>query len=448
MEEQTKFNRHVLYWEILFPLLMFLILWVIGNLTINQYCVQTTDDCPLLWPMSIFAARIPTVPDILFALVIFFAFRISLSMWHRTQDFWLLLFSVNLLIIGTNLLAGWHIGFELPTTYGEAYYYYDAIEIDNSIEFINSYEELQVTTLGKHSRTNPPGSTLLLYFVHKLITNIGWMNIFLTIVAGTLTSYFMWKIMRIYFSDTFLSGYMTWTLLLLPAVQIYYGFKLDAIIASLMLGTLFFFLHQNPRLSIVGSTLFLFMASFMTFITIFLLPVLVGFSIWKQQYLGRLLSIIIGIIGIYLVLFMLFEFNYVNTFRIAAEYENPEGFRLFSDLSNYLLTRIESIVEIFFFFSPFLLVYLSKEYWQNEILNHDLLILSILAFASLGGMLFVGMFSTGETARLCLFFYPYLLFPVAHYFHKRNLSKPQANILLSLCFGQTVLMQLFGIYFG
>jgi len=70
-----------------------------------------------------------------------------------------------------------------------------------------------------------------------------------------------------------------------------------------------------------------------------------------------------------------------------------------------------------------------------------------LAVGTLLAMFATGAFRTGETARACLFIYPYLLLPVAAQLDHQQPDASDRRLLVWLVFGQTLLMQTFGGYF-
>ena len=70
-----------------------------------------------------------------------------------------------------------------------------------------------------------------------------------------------------------------------------------------------------------------------------------------------------------------------------------------------------------------------------------------VAIATLAAMLLTGAFRTGETARCCLFVYPFLFFAVVRYIGRSALTRRDETVLLLVVFAQTVCMQMFGFYF-
>ncbi|GAW94001.1 hypothetical protein [Calderihabitans maritimus] len=191
----------------------------------------------------------------------------------------------------------------------------------------------------------------------------------------------------------------------------------------------------------------MFIASFLTFGFLFIIPVLLFYEVLREKNIIKLLITITSLFLIYLVIYVVFNFNYLNSFRIASSIENPEGFRLLSDPIDYFFTRLENIFEILLFLGPFLTI---LAFWGITILkkkSKDLFIITILGVSSLLAMFLTGAYKTGETARACIFIYPFLMFPIAAYLENRNIGFSEQYQLSWLTFGQAVLMQLFGFYF-
>jgi hypothetical protein len=142
-------------------------------------------------------------------------------------------------------------------------------------------------------------------------------------------------------------------------------------------------------------------------------------------------------------------FDYLEAFRTASALENPDGFRLIAKPVHYLVTRVIDVTEIVLFLGPYLLVFGFRGFRQGwrEWRSNELLLLSAAACLTLLAMFLTGAFKTGETARACLFIYPYLIFPVAQYLASRNVGSQDKDLLLYLTFGQTVIMQTLGRYF-
>jgi hypothetical protein len=112
-----------------------------------------------------------------------------------------------------------------------------------------------------------------------------------------------------------------------------------------------------------------------------------------------------------------------------------------------LATRLEGIFEIALFFGPFLGILFWRGLRQQAQCSLSFRDLVMLALFTLLLMFLAGFFRTGETARICLFIYPYLLLPVAGYFKEIGITLPEKRQIAALVFAQTVLMQLSGLYY-
>lgn len=94
--------------------------------------------------------------------------------------------------------------------------------------------------------------------------------------------------------------------------------------------------------------------------SLFILPVLVGFDLIVKRSLKRSVITLESIAIAYLTIYFLTGYDAWHAFRAASLYENPNGFMLFVDPWNYLFTRIEDVAELIFFFGPFLSYLLIK----------------------------------------------------------------------------------------
>ena len=103
------------------------------------------------------------------------------------------------------------------------------------------------------------------------------------------------------------------------------------------------------------------------------------------------------------------------------------------------MTRLEDVADILCFFGPFLLV-LSLGGMRIMLRTSAYpkpAALTALAVVILAAMFLSGAFRTGETARACLFIYPYLMFPVAACLQRKEFSLTDRKVLLGLVFGQS-----------
>lgn len=451
------------------PLVLFALVFVSANAIVNTLCPNIIAfDCPVTFPISIFAMNPIGTTEWIFGLGVLALLPISayfLDKW-RYPVYAVVPLGVAL-ILATNALAGWLTGFVVPIAYGDQLYYYQAREIENPLDFIRSYEENQ-PELRKHARTNPPGATLNIYFLNRLLVGevdldndadlnrIGYISIFNVLVCGSLTGFFIGGIMRRLFpAEEWLAGYMALLFMLVPAIQIYYTNGTDPIISTSLIGVLYFLHHPRLSISILGGIACLFMASFTKFLFVFILPILLGYVVFQRHYWKQVLGILTGVVLIYLAFYLLLDFNYLNSFRIAAYVENyveqSAGLNTYSDMTNYIATRIEGIGEIILFLTPFILLHSVRGASIGLKERSPLIMLSGLALCSVLGMFALGIWRTAETARLAMFIYPYLVLPTA--FRLLKIEKTPSTrayrlALLTAVFAQTVLMQLIGIYFA
>ncbi|MBK9213995.1 MAG: hypothetical protein IPM59_00075 [Chloracidobacterium sp.] len=200
----------------------------------------------------------------------------------------------------------------------------------------------------------------------------------------------------------------------------------------------------RSRGSIAAATALVSTSFFMTFVSLFILPVLVGFELLVKRSLKRSAVLVCGVIAFHVLLSWFTGYDAVRAFRTASAFENPRGFMLLVEPVNYLFTRIEDIAEIVFFLGPLLLILFFRGLTNLRERPH--LILTLLGCGTFGAMLASGAFRTGETARACMFLYPFLLFPVAYYLQDSDAGAQERRQLATLIFAQALGMQLFGNY--
>ncbi len=112
------------------------------------------------------------------------------------------------------------------------------------------------------------------------------------------------------------------------------------------------------------------------------------------------------------------------------------------------MTRLENAGDILVFFGPFLLVLFGRGVrLMRAGVCRELFLLTALGIITLLAMFLTGAFRTGETARACLFIYPYLTFPVAVCLQHYGCGNADRQVLLWLVFGQTLAMQTLAGYY-
>lgn len=440
----------------------FIITFVSLHIIVKMVRRNIEFDVTPFWPISNFLPQIPDFAHLLAAagLLIIFYLYIKYFPGLNLRLFFLIIFGI-FLVMGTTMLQsqgwegktllknnGWEAGFVVPiigSSKLNTEYYNDALNITDMVHLINTYEQMQPYLL-LHARTHPPGALLTIYLFLKILGNPVLISIVMGIISVSLSSFFLYKILSIEFKED-LSKYITFLFILIPSIQVFYVASIDALISSFLLGSLYFYLNQRSVINIIGSVFFLFLSSFLTFAFVFILPIMVGYEFLKRKDFLRSGYIILGLAFIYGIINLIFNFNYINSFMIASVSENPYGFMLFSEPATYLFTRIEGILEIILYFGPFLTLFMLMGLRTQKRTKSNLLTITWLAIFTLLAMFATGAFRTGETARVALFIYPFLIFPVASYLQKFNISSKERNILMYLVFAQTILMQTFGFYY-
>jgi hypothetical protein len=406
-------------------------------------------DGPRWWPLSIFNPRSPTPTDILIAVVVLAGFLAALWRLERTQYRSATEAAVfgTLLILGSNAIQGTVNGFIRPTAGGTIQYYHDAQHhTESPLVFLRDYPQIQ-PTMGDHGRTHPPGAVLLFRTLIRLTgDNPALVSILIAVVAALLSALFFRLLLSTILPDV-PQNQGVFLLLLMSAVQIYYCATLDAIIASLLLGAVALFALPPTTWRIVGATVCLIVASFLTFGFVWVVPLLLMVEInrWQgQQSVLRLIGLFTGAFAFYTVLYICCGFDYVLALRTATHLENPAGFRLLSEPLSYFFTRLEDIAEIAVFTGPVLISILFqsiKRFCVEHVFGYRLF---LAALGTLFLLFLTGAYRTGETARACLFIFPYLLLPVLI---NDVLLTSRRRLLFGAVFGQAVLMQAIGRYF-
>lgn len=358
----------------------------------------------------------------------------------------LLLASGLLLIVGTNLLQGYQGLFE-PLVATDSYWA-DSLKVSNLASFLQFYETLQ-PTLALHSRSHPPGPIVLLY-VMRLVWDQPLFVSLLLAALGVGVVFLINDFLRQKKVTPENAYFISALFLLLPAVQIYFVSSIDAIMPLLFFGVFWAWQKaENIRWWLVSLGLFLLTLSF-NFASIFLIPILIVNDWARHKNVTLSFKLFIATITVGVLTSIVFHFNYWKSFLIGVQMEAQGKFFLFRDPLSYSVTRLENVLEIALFFSPWLcyLLFLSiKKFkpwkrinWRNDFSG------VFAAIISLAGFFFAGGYYTGETARNANYIYPFLLVMIGLHVHKKPLEKHEQVAILTLVFGQSMLMQMFGWY--
>jgi hypothetical protein len=273
------------------------------------------------------------------------------------------------------------------------------------------------------------------------------------ILLTSLSVWLLWLILKLLDIPESRRGLLTLLFIVIPAFNIYGAVSLEGVILTTSLLFLYGLLRiMKEGLKIPGILCLvagILLTNALTFAGTFLL--LVTFLVGIREYVVKRkwdLWIILGgtvVVGIGLWLAMKYGLGYdhLQSFITASKVENPDGFLGFADPPTYFMTRIENIAEIAFFLSfgclaLFFLPETLKLKWKS--LSDGPNVVFWVGMVSLLLVFLTGACKTGETARVCLFIYPYifLLF--------RNVNEASLNNLILFAGSQTIIMQLFGYY--
>ena len=435
--------------------LYFICFWIGINSLFNLIgFLYNGDTVSLLWPVGKVTPMVPTIFGILIAISVFIGFLFLLkirSIYEIKINIYYVIVIAILLIIGTNIFHGIWKGFVTPNEgHGGLMFYWDAIEIEDPITYLRTYNERQ-EKMESHTRSHPPGAVLFYYLLYKIFVISGLMSLAILIISTVFSAFFLYNILKREIKKD-LSLYVTFLYFLIPAVQVYYLANLYAIIATLYLGVIYFYMHPNNRKNLIGTISLISLSAFMTFMVVFIIGVLFCYELLRSyktksiKNFKNLYFILLSLFVLFTIFLIVFDFNYIVSFMYTSQEVNPYGFRLIADPYDYFITRVEDILEILFFFGPFLflLFYRGFPIMKKNFPDFYLLVISAIFF-----MLFLfslGVYQTGETARGCLYFYPFLIFPVAFYLNEMDFSLAEKNKLLILVFVQAIIMQLIGYY--
>jgi len=430
-----------------------IIIWAIlfGIFSLSRV-FHISDDIPTYFPISKFrleASLSGCFYAIPFSLILIWVFK-QYKNFTKTH-FWSAAFA---LLIAGNLMQGSVTEALLdPFTIGDKQYYHQALMINNAVEWLSHYNALQTGML-THSRTHPAFATLVHYFLLNCESgNPSWLSISFVIVSG-LTIPLIYNIMREIGVAQLNSGLFSVLLAVMPAFNIYGVVSIDGVIATTVCMCLFgSILITNRGLTTAGLVALgigLTIVNLLTFAGTFIIALIFILGV-KDAFLyknyGMLASWLVSVMFLTIILvgsYLFLSYNHAEAFLTASSLENPDGFLLIADPIRYILTRVECVSEILFMLSfGVLSLFFSREMLCLKIFdirNRNTCI--PLAGGSVLLLMFLsGAYKTGETARACLFIYPFIIILL------RKVERRYLLMLIALCGIQTMIMQMFGAYF-
>jgi len=366
---------------------------------------------------------------------------------HITENHIFFLCFIFAVLVSSNLIHGYERGFLQTPIKG-----YLGIEDISIIDFLSTYEyqqRLGFTDNEHYVRyTHPAGEMILMGLLHSIFLNHGVMSFFIGLFSLIITYYAFFHLLQYFTLDNTVSFLASGCLISLPAIQIHYIASTDAITSTILLYLLYSFeAKKTTHINIFINSLLLFSALIISFGSVFILPILAILVFFNKKFIE--IGSIFGLVILYFfTLSFIFDYNYVQSFLLASKIENPTGFTLLSTPINYFLTRTESVLTILFYSSPFLL-YLGYQ-GVTTMLKFDkykrLLVITASGISILLLELAAGTYRTGETARTCMFIYPYLTIPAAIFLNENRFILTEKKTLIFLIVLQTIILQTFGIH--
>ncbi len=399
------------------------------------------------WGPTVHVAGLPYAA--LFLAALFYALRQvdKLGAW----SLWAI--GLILIVLGNLEQGGFHAGLIAPLNAFPGQYYHDAVKITSWTQWLRDFNANQ-PGLFIHSQTHPPLAVL----VHYLFLSVSGGSTAVLAGAMTLLASLSVPIVWFCFRAVGLPAARRNTLALLlaviPAYNIYSSVSLDALVvtaASLFLLGLLVLMRRPDAIAagVALCTTGFILTNLLTYGGVFLLAV-GGLLACREIVLGKGCRLALAVAvsaaamaALVLLMGAALGYHHVQGFLTASRLENPQGFRGFAEPPVYLITRIMDVGEIALFLSLGCLATLfCRRTLGGSLLDihDDIVAVVVAAAATLGAMFLAGVYKNGETARTCLFVFPYLLL----WFYRAE--RTVLRDLVAMAGVQTAAMQLFGGY--
>lgn len=406
----------------------------------------------ITFPMSVVYFSKFTPIGILFSFIFLALGLYTLKGYNQLTTTKVIISYFALIILGNLSQGSIHNTFLRSFIDTDFQYYHDAIDIKNGFDFISNYIKNQ-DNLTMHAKTHPPFAVWIHYIFLKISNNSVFGLALLMSIIGLLSIFPLNKILNLLSIKNDKKNLLILIFALIPAINIYSIVSIDA---HFLFYTLIFvygllLINLENKITVKGvffSFLGFTLANLISFSGTFLAALAFFFCCYKIIIEKKVFPLInFSIVGIcfLIILYALnftLNYNHIEAFLNASKSENPNGFRGFHQPLVYLFTRIENISEILLFLSFGFFAYLFTPKVFNLNKKKINFFLPIIAFSSLILMFITGAYGTGETARACLYIYPFFLLLLTNV-KDIQILKNIAYIALI----QTFFMQMIGDYF-
>lgn len=430
--------------------LLWTIAWAVLIVLYKIIYLHTNLDVPKWFPISMFYGPKVNISGLPYAIIFLIILGVTLWKIDSINNFVTGLIGSAIIVLGNLIQGNFYNAFISPFVAMHNQYYYDAVKVNDWVDWLARFNKNQLT-LADHSQTHPPFAVLIqklfLWMTGDRVTGLA-LGVSLFSIATIFLMYFVFKYLGV---ESKQSKLLLLLFSVVPAINIYSIVCLDGMVLTtstiFLLGVVI--LLTKPQQKWWGNLLLAFgliTTSLLTFSSLFLFGfgMLLGvyeFLINKKKDL--LFGMLFGICLFLIVLLLLkfgFHYDHLQGFLTSMQHEKLAGDDSINMPLNYLVTRVEDVGEILLFLSIGALSVIFPIKMKNWQTNNNYLI----AFTAIFGILLTfmsGTFRTGETARSCLFVFPFLI-PLLLEKDSRLLK-----YVIITAGVQTVLMQFFGGYF-
>jgi hypothetical protein len=431
-----------------------ILLAILAGLAVGNYALMAARryyGTAYYFPISVFRGPELYAGGIPFAVMLPAVLWLALRRSERLGALPVWAIGLGLIVLGNLAQGGIGRGFELPVVGSGVQYYHEALRIADWGEWLRGFQEAQ-TSLVTHARTHPPFAVLLHYW---LIKAGGGRVLFVSGALTLLSSLaipLVHSIMRELGATHGRPAAFALLFAVIPAVNIYSAVSLDGVVTALaacvLLGIVMILKRGSSVRAIILVAAGLILANALTFAGLLLVAVAAAVAVMEaitERRAGVAAALLVAVV-VGVALLGAFRaavgYDHVQAFFTAVRIERAQSGALFGAPGVYVWTRGEDVFEMILFASAGVVAVLFRRGLRVafDVRDHMgrllLVMIAVLAISFIAGT-----HRTGETARACLFFYPFLMLAF------RGTEGPIVRALALSAGVQTAVMQLTGAYF-
>jgi hypothetical protein len=396
---------------------------------LNHVLGRNVRDVEPMFPLSVFAGPSIEWAGLSYAAAFLAVLLLAVRLRPTAVRAWIS--GLSLIALGSLAQGGIVMHFVTPRQFRlGSPYIREACKITDWHAWLSQFNAAQARLLAS-AGTHPPFATLLTAAFRR-----PEVTAFVFMLVASLSIPLLYRVLKAAGTSAERAAELALLFAVIPAVNVYGGVTIDGVILTtstvFLLGLTRLVYGEGewlPACALLSVGLIL--TNALTFGGLILAGIAAVCAVFRPKVRGALgVAAGLGVVA-YLVLRVGFGYDHIAAFLQSAATENPHGFRLLEYPMSYFLTRLENVGNIAFFLSvPLLAVVVRRR--PDPIALRAILVLA-LAFA-------LGAYRTGETARACLFIYPFLFLSL------RDPAGPRVRWLTAAAAVQTVAMQLLGKY--